>query len=195
MIRNRSFVAASTLAAVALSFSPALADRFRGDTTVATEAGMRAIRDVRVGDRVWSWDEAAHRKVLARVTQTLTYPARQLRTVVAGAQTFHVTDRQPFWVEGRGWVEASKLAPGDRLGSGASSLVAVRSNERADAIAFYEGYDASADRRAALRHPVFQLRPVSTDAPPSENGIVYNIEVEGQHNYLVGNGQVLAYNK
>jgi hypothetical protein len=192
MFRKRTIAAAGSLAVVALSFTAAQADRLRGDTTVATEAGPRAIRDVRVGDRVWSWSEAAQKKVLARVTQTLTYPARELRTVVAGAQTFHVTDRHPFWVESRGWVEASNLAPGDKLGTGESALMAVRSSERADSIALYEGYDASADRRAALRHPIFQLKPVSTDAAPSENGIVYNIEVDDQHNYFVGNGQVLV---
>jgi hypothetical protein len=71
----------------------------------------------------------------------------------------------------------------------------VRSNERADAIAFYEGYDASADRRAALKHPIFQLRPVSTGVTSSETSIVYNIEVDGHHNYFVGAEQVLVHNK
>jgi hypothetical protein len=168
---------------------------FRGDTMVATEAGPRAIRDVRVGDKVWSWDDAQQKKVLSRVTQTFAFPARELRTLVADGHTFHVTDRHPFWVEGRGWVQASALAAGDKLRTGEGSIVAVRSNERADSLAFYEGYDASADRRAALRHPLFQIQPASTRAAASENGIVFNIEVERLHNYYVGDKQVLVHNK
>jgi hypothetical protein len=168
---------------------------FRGDTMVATEAGPRAIRDVRAGDKVWSWDEKQQKKILARVTMTFVQPARELRTLVADGQTFHVTDRHPFWVEGRGWVAASSLASGDRLRTSEGTVVAVRSNERADALAFYESYDASADRRAALRHPLFQLRAASTGAAASDSGIVYNIEVDGLHNYYVGDKQVLVHNK
>jgi len=168
---------------------------FRGDTTVATEAGPRAIRDVRVGDKVWSWDESQQKKVLARVTQTFVQPARDLRTFVADGQTFHVTDRHPFWVDGRGWVPASNIAAGDKLRTSEGGLLAVRSNERADALAFYAGYDASADRQAALRHPLFRIRAASTSAPASDSGIVYNIEVDGLHNYYVGDKQVLVHNK
>lgn len=168
---------------------------FRGDTMVETEAGRRPIRDVRVGDRVWSWDDAQKKRILSRVTQTYAYPARQLRTVVAGGETFRVTDRHPFWVDGRGWVEAVKLVPGDKLRTGSDELVSVRSNERADSIAFYQGYDASMDRSAALRHPMYQLQRVSTGAAPSESGVVYNIEVDGVHNYYVGDKGILVHNK
>jgi hypothetical protein len=168
---------------------------FRGDTMVETEAGRRPIRDVRVGDRVWSWDDAQNKRILSRVTQTYTYPARQLRTLVAGGETFRVTDRHPFWVDGRGWVEAAKLVAGDKLRTGGDALVSVRSNERADSIAFYQGYDASMDRSAALRHPIYQLQRVSTGTAPSESGIVYNIEVDGVHNYYVGDKGILVHNK
>jgi hypothetical protein len=169
---------------------------FRGDTLVATEAGPRAIRDVRVGDKVWAWDEAQQKKVLARVSQTIVQPARDLRSLVADGEMFHVTDRHPFWVDGRGWVHASNVAAGDKLRTKEGNLIAVRSNERADALAFYAGYDASADRQAALRHPLFRIRAASTGAPAaSDTGIVYNIEVEGLHNYYVGHKQVLVHNK
>lgn len=168
---------------------------FRGDTKVATEAGMRSIRDIRVGDRVWSWDDAGKTKLLSRVTQTFAYPARELRTLIAGGETFHVTDRHPFWVEGRGWVEASKLAAADELRTGEGGLVAVKSNERADFIAFYKGYDPSMDRQASLRHPLFQLQRVSLGTTPAESGIVYNIEVDGVHNYYVGERGILVHNK
>jgi hypothetical protein len=168
---------------------------FRGDTIVETEAGRRPIRDVRVGDRVWSWDDAQKRRILSRVTQTYAYPARQLRTLVAGGETFRVTDRHPFWVDGKGWIEAARLVSGDELRTGGNDVVAVRSNERADAIAFYQGYDASMDRSAALRHPIYQLQRVSTGAAPSESGIVYNIEVDGVHNYYVGDKGILVHNK
>jgi len=43
---------------------------FRGDTLVATERGARSIRDLKVGDQVWSWNESMGKKVLSRVSRT-----------------------------------------------------------------------------------------------------------------------------
>ena len=161
---------------------------FRGDTVVATEHGARPIRDIAVGERVWSWDEAAQKKVLSKVTKTFVHPARGLRLVRAGDEVLYTTDVHPFWVEGKGWIKAAELTTGMRLRSEGGEMLAVASNVRTDAATFFAGYTAPAQspgiRRASLD---------ASGALPFE--VVHNIEVDGTHNYFVGKGEVLVHNK
>ncbi|HYB98804.1 MAG TPA: Hint domain-containing protein [Candidatus Limnocylindrales bacterium] len=179
---------------------------FRGDTIVSTEQGPRPIRDLSLGDRVWSFDEAAGREVLQPVTRIYRRPGTALREVGAGTETIRTTDEHPFRVEGRGWVKARDLAVGDRLVSRGEAGVAVAFNRSVDASTFYAGYVAPQRRRAGASASNPQLERVSvatTDlfraAPPLEDSgaapVVYNIEVGGLHNYFVGAGRILVHNK
>jgi len=165
---------------------------FRGDTVVATEHGSKAIRDVAIGDRVWSWDEATHKKVLSTVTKTFVHPSRGLRLVRAGEEALYTTDVHPFWVEGRGWTRAADLVVGAKLRSQGGEMLAVASNARIDAATFYAGYVLPAPAVTQ----VAGINPASLNAPAFPAGdVVHNIEVDGTHNYFVGKGQVLVHNK
>jgi hypothetical protein len=165
---------------------------FRGDTVVATEQGPRAIRDIAIGERVWSWDETAQKKVLSKVTKTFVHPARGLRLVRAGEEALYTTDMHPFWVEGRGWTKAADLVVGAKLRSEGGEMLAVASNVRIDAATFFAGYAQPAPALALAAG----ITSASLDTPAFPAGdVVHNIEVDGTHNYFVGKAQVLVHNK
>lgn len=174
---------------------------FRGDTTVATDKGLRPIRDLKVGDLVWSRDEKTGRDVLAPVEKTFTHHGHGLRDVVAGQEVLHTTDEHPFRVEGKGWVIARQLAPGDRLATKNGPGLVVASNTPVDGAKFYAGYAAPSTPKTAKAHDM-GLRPASLrgamelpslDTPSSPT--VYNIEVGTHHNYYVGESRILVHNK
>ncbi|HYC56547.1 MAG TPA: polymorphic toxin-type HINT domain-containing protein [Candidatus Binatia bacterium] len=155
---------------------------FRGDTAVATPEGPRAIRDLRVGDKVWSIDEKTSKKVAARVSDTHVRPAAALRTIRAGEELLRTTDEHPFWVEGKGWTTAAQVAVGDKLRAASGDAVTVTANARSDGAAFYAGYEKPSVQRVSL-------------SAFSADELVYNIEVEGTHSFLVGRSEVLVHNK
>jgi len=165
---------------------------FRGDTVVSTERGLTPIRDVAVGDSVWSWDEAAQKKVLSKVTKAFVHPARGLRLVRAGQEVLRTTDEHPFWVEGKGWTRAADLAVGAKLRSQSGEMLAVASNVRSDAATFYSGYTVPAP---VVAQQVGVQRLSFGSAPFAGGDVVYNIRVDGTHNYFVGKNEVLVHNK
>jgi len=145
-----------------------------------------------VGDRVWSWDEAAKKKVLSRVTRTYVHPARGLRLVRVGEEVLRTTDEHPFWVEGKGWTRAAELVAGQRVRSDGGEPLLVVANARADAATFFAGYRAPSPVTAqmpGIQRASLDLRRVEPDE------LVHNIEVDGTHSYFVGSSQALVHNK
>ena len=178
---------------------------FRGDTVVSTDKGPRPIRDLAVGDRVWSFDEASGKEVLQQVTRVFRQPGKNLRAVGAGAETIYTTDGHPFRVEGKGWVKARDLAAGQRLVAHGDAALAVAFNRSIDAREFYAGY-VSPDRKSFAKSRgqfAFMHASVSSSSqfgPPVlddslASPMVYNIEVSGVHNFFVGKGRILVHNK
>ncbi|MEU1711183.1 polymorphic toxin-type HINT domain-containing protein, partial [Streptomyces sp. NPDC005706] len=89
---------------------------FPGDTQVLMADGShKAIRDVRVGDRVRATDPETGRPSTRRVTDTMRHDTRRLLDVTVAGGTLSSTAGHKFFVEGRGWVLASALRAGDSL--------------------------------------------------------------------------------
>ncbi|HYD46764.1 MAG TPA: polymorphic toxin-type HINT domain-containing protein [Terriglobales bacterium] len=169
---------------------------FRGDTMVATEAGLRPIREIKVGERVWSFDEKSGLRKLAKVTETYVRPARQLRRLQIGRDTLHLTDSHPIWIEGKGWLRANAVAAGDIARTDDGQQLAVIGNEPSDANTFFAGYDRGADLVAAAQKPLYAVQKAAFSTKDGASaGAVYNIEVEGSHNYYVGAQRILVHNK
>ena len=175
---------------------------FRGDTLVATENGLRPIRTIRVGDRVWSWDKSSDKKVLRKVSRTMRKPAYGLRTLRVGQETIYTTDTHPYWVEGKGWVKARYLRTGDSLRGDDGARLVVLNNDRVDSQSFFAGYDvtqdheplASTEQKGGLRLASYQ--PSKTLKENNRiDGVVYNIEVKYTHTFFVGKQKVLVHNK
>lgn len=99
--------------------SAASCHSFVTGTLVNTASGLRPIEEVRAGEQVWAYgaDPAAtsRQAALYPVQQTFVHDTTRLVTVSVGGVTIEVTPQHPFWVDGRGWVEAQALRPGMSL--------------------------------------------------------------------------------
>jgi RHS repeat-associated protein len=99
---------------------------FPAGTLVATAEGPRPIEQVKAGERVWSADPAGGAPRLNAVSRLLRRTAERLVRVETDGAALEATEEHPFFVAGRGWVEAARLAPGDRLTRRSGGPLTVR---------------------------------------------------------------------
>jgi hypothetical protein len=89
---------------------------FAGSTMVATPRGQRAIRELAIGDEIWSYDHVTCRFAIGRVTAVHRSSAaiRSIRTVNGVLRA--VTDSHPLFVPARSeFVAASAIAVSETL--------------------------------------------------------------------------------
>ncbi len=94
---------------------PAKTFCFVAGTLVLTAQGPVPIEAVQLGDMVLSRESATGEQGLREVTELYRNQTSELVHVDIGDETITVTPEHPFWVEGTGWVEAGKLAAGDKV--------------------------------------------------------------------------------
>lgn len=154
---------------------------FVGNTEVAlTKGRYKAIKDVRVGEEVLSYNtetgEMEHQKVEALVVREVEEVVK-VRYGPGGNANFVATPDHPMWVmQEKRWKNAGDLQPGD-------SLYALTS-----------GTEAGGE--------VKEVKVINKETDPrgykrlakSEGGriVVYNMEVSNNHTYFAG--EVLAHN-
>ena len=90
-------------------------DCFVAGTMVKTEGGYKAIEEIEVGDKVWSWDEATGEQALKTVVQLFRNEKDVLVHIDAAGEQIQTTLGHPFYVVGKGWVKAGELKSGDVL--------------------------------------------------------------------------------
>lgn len=96
--------------------SRALLPCFAPDTPVWTEHGLRAIVELRAGDRVWAFDFGRGERRLCAVLQMREGRTDGFRVLVTDRGTVRATSRHRFWVEtDLAWRTADSLAPGVSL--------------------------------------------------------------------------------
>ena len=88
---------------------------FTEDTLIYTKDGYKEIKDVEVGDEVYSENPETGEKGLKRVLNVFVKDIKELIHLKVGEQEIRTTATHPFWVEGIGWVDAGDLKLGDRL--------------------------------------------------------------------------------
>ncbi|MEV0949670.1 polymorphic toxin-type HINT domain-containing protein [Promicromonospora sp. NPDC050249] len=88
---------------------------FVAGTLVLTEAGPTSIEDIEVGDKVWARDLTTGDDVLRVVDKTFVRNTEHLVHLTVDGAKLSTTAEHPFWVDGRGWVDAGDLKPGDVL--------------------------------------------------------------------------------
>jgi hypothetical protein len=101
------------------------------ETVVAYANATKSIEDIRPGDVVQALDEETGEVVAKRVVRVFRNETDHLRVVTIRSsdnttlQTLRTTDEHPFYVQGRGWVEAQKLEVGQQLveANGLSSTI------------------------------------------------------------------------
>jgi len=80
------------------------------------DGSSRPIEHIKAGDVVLSADPATGAQIPESVLQTFVRQANELWTIATqDGQSIQATGDHPFWVEGKGFVEARYLTRGDRL--------------------------------------------------------------------------------
>jgi RHS repeat-associated protein len=117
---------AERLAREANDLAPPPGGCFVAGTPVLTQEGDRPIEKIRVGDLVLSGDPATGMPSYQRVAKTFVRETDVIVTVEAtDGRSVETTPNHPFWVEGRGFVEARKLARSDLLREPSGRLAAI----------------------------------------------------------------------
>ena len=97
--------------------SPCKLSCFAAGTLVLTEEGERPIEEIRVGDRVWAWNEETGENELAEVVRLFERETLEVFALDLEGDVIETTGEHPFWVVGRGWTEAENLRADDVLTS------------------------------------------------------------------------------
>jgi intein/homing endonuclease len=130
------------------------------------------IEQIKVGDKVYSFNEKTHSKEVKPVTELFYHEVELLfRITLEDGSLIETTWNHPFYVTDAtdkskthhtgGWVEAKNLKSGDRLLLSNGSIVVIDS---------------------------------VVESPLSNPVAVYNFEVEDNHSYFVGDDGVLVHN-
>jgi len=88
---------------------------FTEETLIYTKDGYKQIKDIEVGDEVYSENADTGEQGLKKVVNVFVKESNELIHLQVGDQEIKTTATHPFWVEGRGWVDAGDLKQGDRL--------------------------------------------------------------------------------
>ncbi len=86
---------------------------FSGGTTVATENGEVPIREIRVGDKVYAYNEETGEIDSYTVTATISHTDETVVELTIGDETLTTTLEHPFYTAMGHWVEAEDLEIGD----------------------------------------------------------------------------------
>jgi hypothetical protein len=109
---------------------------FAPGTPVHTDRGIVAIEELQAGDLVLSRDDRTDEEAYRPIAQTFVTPDQPLLAIAledsrGEVETLEVTAPHPFQVEGRGWVAASDLEPGDLVISSGDGRLRVVGNSDA----------------------------------------------------------------
>jgi RHS repeat-associated protein len=88
---------------------------FVAGTLILTSEGKKPIETLTTGDWVVSWDEETGEVIERPVTEWFRREAPAIIDIFIGIEKISCTIDHPFWVEGKGWVEASQIKPGTVL--------------------------------------------------------------------------------
>ncbi|PQQ65382.1 hypothetical protein B9R14_00410 [Acetivibrio saccincola] len=88
---------------------------FTEETLVLTEDGYKQIKDIQEEDFVYSENVETGEKGLKKVAKVFVREVHKLIHVYVDGEEINTTDTHPFWVEGKGWIEAGELKTGDVL--------------------------------------------------------------------------------
>ncbi len=154
----------------------------------------KRIETIVAGDRVLAWSETTGALSWKPVQQTFVRTTGAIYKLTYDDGTVvETTWNHPFYLEGRGWVEAKDLTPAD-VSATAGSLA---DNHRLLALAAdgaHGGmtYAGMVSGRDVPRGPAAAL--VSTRKTERPGVTVYNFEVAEAHTYFVTKAQVLVHN-
>jgi RHS repeat-associated protein len=103
---------------------------FPKGTKVETPTGKRNIEDIKVGDKVLSYDLGTKKVVERTVTQLIRKATQHWYHIQVGDEVIKATGAHPFWVVNKGrWISARDLKPGMELRKFDGNIVKISSVE------------------------------------------------------------------
>jgi len=98
---------------------------FVAGTKILTKDGFKNIEAIKVGDYVWSQDPSTSEKALKSVKKIFVREKDSIIRLAINGEVIETTEEHPFYVEGRGFVNAGNLKAGDevRLESGEEAYI------------------------------------------------------------------------
>lgn len=88
---------------------------FIAGTLVATANGLVAIENIKAGDKVMATDPETMEIAEKTVVETYVRTDSKLYHIIINGEEFVTTETHPFYVQGKGFIEAGKLNVGDKL--------------------------------------------------------------------------------
>lgn len=82
---------------------------------MSTKDGDKPIKDIKVGDEVYSENPETGEKGLKKVKRVFVNESDKLVHVYVNGKEIKATPEHPFWVVNEGWVEAGDLKQGDEV--------------------------------------------------------------------------------
>ena len=84
-------------------------------TLISTEKGKIPVEKIQDGDYVLSYDNSSGSAELKKTHCTFHRESDSWLEIQVGQKTVVVTPEHPFYIVGKGWVEAQHLAEGDEV--------------------------------------------------------------------------------
>ena len=88
---------------------------FTGDTEIEIRGGHKQIKDIKVGDEVYSENIETGEKGFKEVKNLYIHETDVLIHIFINDEEVKATPAHPFWAMGKGWIEAGHLKIGDKL--------------------------------------------------------------------------------
>ncbi|MED1856753.1 polymorphic toxin-type HINT domain-containing protein [Brevibacillus reuszeri] len=102
---------------------------FTAGTKVLTDEGEKPIEDIEVGDKVLAKDDETGEMAYKEVEWLFQREVEETYNITVGGEVISTTDEHPFWVVGKGWVEAKYLIVGDVLTTSNEKELAIEKIE------------------------------------------------------------------
>ncbi|WP_353780274.1 polymorphic toxin-type HINT domain-containing protein, partial [Winogradskyella sp. 3972H.M.0a.05] len=102
---------------------------FTSGTQIYTKDGYKDIKDIKVGDFVWAYDDETRDLALKEVTDTFTREYSEVYKIYFADEVVEATNEHPFFIGGK-WLEVRNLKQGDLLTLYNGSIVTIDKIER-----------------------------------------------------------------
>lgn len=88
---------------------------FVAGTKVKTENGFKNIEDIKVGEKVYSYNLDTNKLELKNVTNSIISQTLETYFITIGSNTFEVTPRHELYIIDKGWTRTFDVKTGDRM--------------------------------------------------------------------------------
>ena len=111
---------------------------FVAETKILGKNGLVDIEDIKIGDRVWAYNETTGERILADVIALYSRIADSTFLLEISGEIIEVTGEHPFFTRNKGWVDAALLEIGDQLLNSDNLYVSIDNIEKkSDSVVVY----------------------------------------------------------